>query len=142
MGKKCYKKLCKEYSDFICDAFDSATSSLELSTRVIDGWVAKAGDLSKSKRHGLSKRETAAAFKGFALGVANGADAVVRGEPFGDEDDDDIIEWLLSNVAHKRSEERPSDDSGDSEDAERIDVDLGALGDLIELLLGTDGESE
>jgi hypothetical protein len=147
MKKKIYKKLCKEYLGFIDNAFGSATSALDLSSRVISKWGPwDRHGLPKSWRHGLSKKEVSAAFMGFAIGVANGADSVVRGMRIGDEDDAEVRDWLLATVAsclHKEPKAAHDDNDGsDGIDLDGATINDEALRGFIEMLFGTEDESE
>lgn len=138
MGKKkFYKKLCNQYMEFCDSAFDSASSALELAKHAIKDWK-------PSKCHGLSKKEVRAAFRGFALGVANGADTVVRGMRLGDEDDSKIREWLLVNVAGECDDEERDDDGPSAKVVEVGPDDVKEIDfrELIKAMFGTDDESE
>lgn len=130
MGKS--KKLCKKM-------FDTALDVQELSTYILSEWE-------PSKEFGLSKKESLAAYAGFAIGLYHGAESVLRGVPIHDSADLSVYDWLCMNVQRYRDDregymqkhrEDHDCDCFHGDDDDKADVgDLLALIALLDTLSG------
>lgn len=133
MGKS--KKLCKKM-------FATALDVQELSTHILSEWE-------PSKEFGLNKKESLAAYVGFALGLYHGAESVLRGVPIHDSGNLSVYDWLCTNVQQYRDDregymQKYHEDhdcycfnGDDDDDDDKADVgDLLALVALLDMLSG------
>ena len=117
------------YEQFANDACESAINACDCSRIILKKWKPK-------KEFGLSKKESRAAFIGFALGLFNGADAVMLGRHF------KCDEHMRKRVLKAVSEFIGKDDDGDNADSDapsdsdvRVE-EIPGMQELIELLFG------
>lgn len=134
MGKS--KERCKKMVEVANDV-------QSMSAHILKEW-------NPSKNRGLSKKESLAAYVGFALGLYHGAESVLRGVPIHDSGDISVYDWLCMNVQQYRddregyvSDWHGSCDCGvwDDDDVESLEDTL-ALITFLEMLSGRGDDEE
>ena len=124
----------EEYKQFSKEACESAISACDCSRMILRKWKPK-------KEFGLSKKESRAAYLGFALGLFNGADAVMLGRQF--TCDESLRRRMLKTVSEYKKAGDCSvdvDDDGDMPDDASVTEDP-FIRSLIELLFGNGTEA-
>ena len=134
MGKN--KKL-KVYKRFADNAYEAAVSAHKCAMEIIGSWGPE------KRKTGLSKKESRAAYVGFAIGLLNGADLVMRGNRVKcNRLLREFVYEKVSDIVHDSDcAEGADDDSLEDVAPKVVEGELVGLREFIEALFGSDEEA-
>ena len=140
MGKSKFEKRCrkleKKHDKFVSNLADIADDVYGGALHILENWV-------PTKQGGLSKKESRAAYVGFALGMINATSSIITNTRLRDNDGSpSLYEWLCDIVTQYRDDRETFDEQlgkriaaylGENEEPD--EDDLNALFEFFEKLI-------